>query len=269
VAALVDARERLLAPGARVIPQRDRLMAAPTGPPTGRPLDGAPGEPDSLHGIDIAPVSERVRLGVHRVPATALAPLAPPASWCELDYRTITSPDAEGSMHFTFAHDARVTGIASWFDAELVPGVGFSSGPSNERSVYDCGWLPLERPLDVRKGDVLDVRLRAKHDGADYVWAWDTTLRPNDRAAPEVRLRQSNLLSLLLSASRRAHRAASFAPAPLRDARAMADSITLADGRRTLGEIGRELMVREPGRFRDESAAVRWIGDLFGRLHEQ
>jgi protein arginine N-methyltransferase 1 len=266
VAALVDARERLLEPGARVIPRRDRLMAAPTAMPSGRESDAGSSE---RHGIDVSAASERARLGVQRVPATSIVPLAAPACWFELDYERITSPDADGTVRFLFERPARVAGIATWFDAELAPGIGFSSGPADERSVYDCGWLPLERVLDVGAGESLEMRLRTKHDGTDYVWAWDTTLLGRAGDVREPRLRQSNLPSLLLSAERRARRAASHAPPPPRDADALVRAVSMIDGRRTLGEIAQALVRREPSRFPDEQSALRWVGDMLARVEER
>lgn len=264
IAALVDARERLLEPDARVIPLRDRLMAAPTDLP-----DPSEDEPAERHGIDISAASERSRLGVRRVAATGVATLAAPACWSELDYARITSPDADGTVRFTFDRPARVAGIATWFDAELAPGIGFSSGPSDERSVYDCGWLPLERSIEVAPGEALEVRVRTKHDGADYVWAWDTTHIGPGGEARSPRQRQSNLASLLLSTARRARRSAAHAPAPPRDAGTIARLIALADGHRSLGEISTSLVTSAPGRFPDEQAALRWAGDLLARLTEQ
>ena len=264
---LRDARERLLRPGARFVAQRDRLIVAPAmlRAPVGKRVATGPrvdGEALSLDDVRM-----RAAQTWRRIDADGFDLLARASSWTTLDLTSVDRLDVDGAASFVIERDGLLEGLASWFEAELAGGARISSGPEAGGSVYAVGWYPLARGELVRVGDGVAVRLRATHEGTDYVWLWETTITPADGSAPR-RSRQSSLATSLLSAPRRARRAAAHVPG-LTDALAVQRELLGAvEGTRTLEEITAILRARHPERFADARAALAWTAAELARIDE-
>ncbi|MCE9601018.1 MAG: class I SAM-dependent methyltransferase [Gemmatimonadetes bacterium] len=264
---LRDARVRLLKPDARFVARHDRLMVAPaalraTG---GGDAPVTVGEPTEALSLD--DVRTRAGRGWRRIDADGFDPLAPAACWASIDLTAVDGLDVDGRAAFVIERDGVLEGWASWFEAELAGGALISSGPESGGSVYACGWYPLECSEPVRAGDGVAVRLRATHDGTDYVWLWETTITPADGRAPR-RSRQSSLGTSLLSAARRARRAAAHVPGVGEALAVQRDLLDAVDGARTLEEIAALLRVRHPARFVDARTALAWTAAELARLDE-
>jgi len=258
LAALRDARARLLRPDARFLSVRDHLFVAPA--PT--PDDAATETADDL---DLSPIRERLTHRWAQVRAERVALLAPGACWATLPLTSVESAGAEGRAEIVVEQAGTMGGLASWFETEFADGSRLSSGPAAGRSVYGCGWLPLASPVQVEPGDRIAIRLRATHDGEDYVWAWDTTITPASDHRPPVAFKQSSLLGTLRSAERRRRRSASHVPQASDASRMVATLHTLVDGARSLEAIARVLREEFPAQFPDVHAARRWAGEELAR----
>ncbi len=267
LAILRDARARLLIPDARFVAQRDRLIVAPAA------LRAAAGggalaitEPVA-DGLALDEVRSRAAQGWRRIGADGFDPLAGAACWTSIDLAGAHGLDVDGRADFVIERDGHLEGWASWFEAELAGGARISSGPESGGSIYGCGWYPLERVEPVRAGDRAAVRLRATHDGTDYVWMWETTITPADGSAPR-RSRQSSLAGSLLSAARRARRSAIHVPAMSATVALQRHLLGAVDGTRTLEEITAVLSAQHPARFADARAALAWTAAELARLDE-
>lgn len=262
---LRDAKARLLVPGARRVPLRDELLIAPSEVPgdLGRLAVEAP---TVVHGIDVSAVRALLRQSVHRTRADATALLAEGAVWARLDLGALPDTDPRGGATFTIARDGTLAGLVSWFATTLADGVAYDTGPSSGRTVYDRAFLPLESPLAVHAGDEVQVEVRTRFDGGDYVWVWDVLLRR--AAGGEARQRGSNLASRAMSAARRARRAAEHVPARSATVVRAERLLSLVDGARSLDAIAEALRQAEPGAFAAPQEALRWAGEHLARLDE-
>ncbi len=201
IPSIADARERLVVPGAALIPRCDTLWAAPCAAPAGWRRDHiAIGEKPA--GIDRRAVAARIRSDWYQCRIGAGDLLAPGAQWATLDYTTIKAPTVSGNAEWSLAREGEVDGFALWFDGDLGFGARISNSPLDERRLYGQAFFPLERSLHVRAGDRLSVDLRANHVCDDYFWAWNTVLTPLARASKSVRFQQSNLASRVVSLER-------------------------------------------------------------------
>ncbi len=264
VAAIIDARYRLLVPGATIIPARDVVVAAPCV----APRDWAAVElqlGDRPHGISRRALSRVARATLQRDRVAPDGLLASPARVAELDYATIASPDVDNQMSWEARRDGRAEGLLLWFETMLAPGVGYATGPAGPPTVYGMGFLPFARTLDVRRGDHLDCRLRATLVDTEYVFAWDTTHTPTE--GPAATLRQSSLDALALSPGDLAALRPSHAPSPgpLRLIQAL---VGLVDGRRTLEQIAAAMHAHEPGRFATQAEAQAWVTKTLAALRQ-
>ncbi|MDA1081240.1 MAG: 50S ribosomal protein L11 methyltransferase [Gemmatimonadetes bacterium] len=128
---LINVRERMLAPDARLIPRRDVVHAAPCTAPRKWAQDElalglAP------HGVSRQVLAARARSRLHGDRVDSAAICAAPAQVAILDYATITSPDVDATVSWAVDRAAPLEGIALWFDADLADSVGFSTSPSNQ-----------------------------------------------------------------------------------------------------------------------------------------
>lgn len=264
---LLDARARHLAPGARTIPLRDRLQLTPAQAPAQLSED-AERIAEVPHGLTFDAVFSLERRGWRQVRAAAARPLAPTATWAELDLARFTALNVDGTAEWVVDASGRFEGFVSSFEAELAPGIGYSTGPHAERMVYDASWFPLAQPIAVVPGDHIGVRMRATHDGGEYVWAWDTTVTAGDGRFAPLLQRQNNLADLLRSPARLRRRVATYVPPASESFAIHRETLALADGERTVGEIAGALHARFPGRFADARAALRWAADWLADLEE-
>jgi len=256
VAALADARERLLAPGGVLIPCSDVLYAAPV--ESAEAWENAAGPAESrgvrLHAAQRAAVNLWTR-GVFE-PGQLLAP---GVAWSEMDYRTLTHPDVAGAPEWTVRRGGTAHGLAVWFRAQLGGGAWFDTGPGYP-SLYQTAFWPWPRPVRLAPGDRVRAELSARLAGDDYVWSWNSEILRQGEAP--LAFRQSTFHTIVPSPSRLRKRADSFVPALGDDGRVDAYALGRMDGSATLGEIARELRERFPARFATWEAALAHVGRL-------
>lgn len=201
IATVVDARRRLLKPGATLMRRGDSIWAAPCiGPERWRHdhvLNGS-----TLHGIDRRAILERVRSDWVSCRLERGDLLADGAQWASLDYATVESPHVAGSTQWTISRAAAADGIAVWFDGDFGPGISLSSSPAAPRTLYGQLFFPFAQTLALSPGDRLEVELRAHFVSDDYVWEWNSTLTPAAAGRPQIAFRQSNLAAQLVSLER-------------------------------------------------------------------
>jgi protein arginine N-methyltransferase 1 len=201
IATIVDARARLVRPGATLVARRDTMWIAPCAAPAGWRRDHAE-MGDDPHGIDRRAVAARVRSDWYRCRLGPGDMSAGEVEWATLDYTTIESPNVEGRAEWTFEHEGISDGLVVWFDADFGFGVTLSNAPLGPRTLYGQAFFPFERAMHVKAGDRLTAELRANCVSGDYVWSWNSTLVPAAAASEPVSFRQSNLASHVVSLSR-------------------------------------------------------------------
>lgn len=267
IPSLVDARERLLKPGARLITARDELWAAPCRRPDRvTPLLGL--DEGTTHGIKREPVAERLRSDVHRGHLGPDDLLATPVRWGTIDYSVVQSPDIEGRCEWTLERDGAFDGVAVWFNSALYGGSRILNEPGAPRTVYGLAFFPLARSLAASAGDRVTLDLRARHVGEGYVFAWDTT--HTTPAGATTSQRQSTLgasLPLSLDALRR--RVSSHAPVAGSSAALTREILDLADGAHSLDDIAAQVASRHPRRFTSVADAVSYCTALLAGLEDE
>src|SRR5262249_7463053 len=138
---IVDARERLLAPGGVVIPQTDTLWAAVAeAPESYKPYN----DPWSCnpYGLDMTAGRAIVTNSWSKRRIKPEQLLAEPKQWVTLDYRTVIQPNVRGDIRFTATRAGTAHGLGLWFDTTLVEGVGFSNSPAIPELIYGNAFLP-------------------------------------------------------------------------------------------------------------------------------
>lgn len=265
IPSIIDARRRLLKPGGIQIPARDRLFV-------GLACDDAQYRRlrrpwiENEFALDLASVWPLVfNRTQHSIPKKTLS-LGGGACWAEVDYRSVTSPDASGTVTLEAPEGGRVNGLELWFEAELLDGVGYATSPRDPNQVYGRTLLPLREELTLAVGEEVDVGLDMRLVGRSYQTRWTVAVRAPDGGAPRVRLEHSTFQSVLLDAKDLRLRSPAHVPnltAKGRAARLVLDNL---ESGLTVGELGAMLGRAQSDLFPTKVAAESFVTDLLASL---
>jgi len=195
-----DAAERYLAPGGRVVPQRDEIFVAPISrPDLYRVQIEEPWARNEI-GLDLTPELERAVATPANAKLRTDEGLFEPKGWGVVDYIDPKVTLVNHSFDWHVSEPTTLHFLTLWFDSTLAPGVRFSNAPGAEGPrAYGQILLPLQGALPVETGDTVSVRLRANADFS--VWSWNTDIRRQGEAI--VSLQQSSLGGLDVDAIRK------------------------------------------------------------------
>ena len=165
---LLDARQRLLTPDARLVPQRVALFAAPADAARAHEREvafwGA-----TRYGIDFSLVRTFAANQVRTIEIDEDDFLAPAAMLADVDLGAVQSPSVSGEARFIAAHDSAMHGFAAWFAATLVDDIRVSNEPPLRTPNWRQAFLPLDEAVTVARGDEIALAIETT-DGANWRW---------------------------------------------------------------------------------------------------
>ncbi len=175
---LLDARARLLQPGAAILPRRLSLGVAPVDIPEDyAKLVGWWSQPH--YGLDFAPLRVFASNVMHLVHIDTSAHLANGANVIDVDLATYESRTVHGSAAFIVERPGTLHGFATWFTANLAGNLSIDN--RERRSTHwSQGFLPLERPIDVRRGARIELEVETD-DGTMWHWRGSAANKPFDQ----------------------------------------------------------------------------------------
>jgi protein arginine N-methyltransferase 1 len=258
--AFVDARNRFLEPGARLIPQRISLNVALVGPLDERELIEFWGQRPS--GFDFTParqIAANTGFPVFLAPGCLLSdPLvglsiaAADAEHAPVVFEVTARAARRGELH----------GIGGWFDAELAPGVRMTNSPlSPDRITRRNVFFPIDTPVMVAEGDPVRVRMHIRP--ADVLVTWHVDVRGGERT-----FRHSTMLGKLLWQDdlRRTH--PGFVPHLTPWGAARQAVLELCTGQRALRDIETAFYDRHRDLFRSFGDAQRFVAEVVTRYSD-
>lgn len=192
-----DARARLLAPNATLVPAAFRISLAPVTFPVAR--EAVDFWASSPAGLDVGAAHEQAvnTEWKFQVPDPSIVtPLAPGATVASF------ASDHDGPIRGTAALEVTraglVDGFVGWFDAELSPSVSLTNHPwSEDRFDRWCNFYAVDEPIEVLVGDEVEVRLDLRPRLG--VVSWSTTCRRD--GATTATSRNSTFRGSFLAAS--------------------------------------------------------------------
>lgn len=161
-AALTDARERLLQPGAPSLPPRAKLRCLLASGPSAP----SPQRLTNIEGFDLSAFEALAKpaLSLHKQHGARFAPLSDPVSALSMNYN---SPAPFGAMSETIvveSHGGRIDGVVQWIALEFGNGETLENDPfaGNPESSWGSPYTPLVSPIDTKAGDKLAITLRRR-----------------------------------------------------------------------------------------------------------
>lgn len=147
---LAHARDRMLRPGGRLMPQAVRLVAAPV------VADGVAQDIralDRVCGLDYAPLADLLRAVYLRRHIPRDHEVAAPAVVLRLDCAEMPAGGRlDGKAEFRITGDQPIGGFALWFEATLARGIELSSRSPEAANHWGQAFLPVAA-MAARRGD--------------------------------------------------------------------------------------------------------------------
>lgn len=261
VAAIADARDRLLTPGGIQVPLRDTVYAQLVGDAALYERCVGAWRQDAF-GLDLTSAQRWAANLCRKADLAQASRLGRPQALFTLDYRTIQRENASAEAEWCVERDLTVHGLAAWFDTVLAEGVELSNAPDQPRAIYGQMFFPFEQPVRLARTDVVSIRFVATRIGEDYVWQWHTTVR-DAAGAERCRFRQSSFQGMPVNPSRLDRRAGAYMTALGREGHAAALALSLMERRASIDAIVQELRARFPDLYAARPERVReLVGDL-------
>jgi protein arginine N-methyltransferase 1 len=265
--AVEDARRRFLKPGGFQIPMRDRVWVAVVEAEEQYHRHVTPwGE--NHRQIDLTPATRRLANTISKSRFAREQLLCPPALWADLDYTADLDANISGSLEWMMERSGTAHGLVAWFDAELLPGIGFSNAPGLPEALYGNLFFPFQEPVACAAGDRVQVRLRAHLMGDEYVWQWRTRRMSGTRDEGDVRFSQSSLGASLLSPERFRRWSEGYVPRLGDDGRIDLLILQAMDGASSAGTLAERIRSEFPERFPTYPDALKRVSALAGTHSE-
>lgn len=150
----LDARERLLEPGGRMIPEALELFLAPVELPEDHARVAFWND---VAGFDFSPAIDELmsRMSLSRVAPKAL--LARAQSFDRVDLRTHRQVSLKKKLLFPMERAGVLHGLAGWFDVTLSAGISIATSPDDAPTHWQQAFFPFREPISVVGGDFLEV----------------------------------------------------------------------------------------------------------------
>jgi len=260
ICTIEDARQRFLAPGGIMIPGRDILRAAVIDASEYYSRLISPwGTYES--GFDLSSSLPLILNACYSTHFKADQLLTESKDWCVLNYKTGAAANAAGDLCFKATRAGAAHGICVWFETVLADGIGFSTGPSDKRSVYGQRFFPWPQAVSLEAGQEIQVSLHADLVGEDYIWRWETKISGDANGAGR-HFQQSTFQGANFTPQALRKRAADFVPALSEDGRADRWLLQEMDDKASLQQIAKAAAQQFPKIFPRWEDALRRAADL-------
>ncbi len=267
IPSIVDARNRLLAPDAILIPAKDTAWAAVVEAHDLYSELTAPWD-ENHYRFDMQAARQIVTNTWRKARITADQLLTEARCWATLDYSTVENADISAKVTWTAARAGTGHGLGVWFDRVVSEDIYLSNAPgapetTSPKLIYGHAFFPWSAPVSITSGDTVSVSICADLIGDDYIWRWDTcVLAQGDPQQVKADFKQSSFFGAPLSVTRLQKRRASHVPDL--DENGEIDRFILGsmDGETALGEIARRVSERFSDRFPRWEEALTRVGKV-------
>jgi protein arginine N-methyltransferase 1 len=273
IPAIIDARDRFLAPGGILIPQKDHLRAAIVEATDDYQKLVQPWSENAL-GLDL-------RIGWRLVANICASLTGKQAKYltrsvtlATLDHRSIVDSNIRRDVIWTVDRPGTGHGAAVWFDRVVADRITISTNPDapeavNVASVYGTAFFPWLSPVDLKIGDRIGFRVKADLVVDRYVWRWETIVYARGRRREiKAHFHQSSLGGSPQSLGSLSRREAEYIPAANKDAEIDCFVLSKIDGRTSLFQIAQALAATFPSRFKGLQDALSRVADLAEQYSE-
>ncbi len=197
---IIDARQRLLVPGGKMIPRKEIMWAAPVVSPESYEQVIQPWA-DNSYDLDWGPARHIAANDWFAVKGQLSSAdfLAEAKPWATIEYETLESPNVSGDLQWTATRAGTCHGLVVWFDTQLTDSVGFSNAPGLAKTIFGQAFFPWAEPVSISIGDTISAALRCDLVDNFHLWRWQTTVSSQDEmTGVKANFKQSNFFGMPL-----------------------------------------------------------------------
>ena len=267
---LSDVRKRFLKPGGKIVPSQIGMCIVPVEvPEMWKRVDFWSHSPG---GFDFEPacrIASNTGYPVHYIPENLLSTHQIAAT---LDLSKVTpSTTTTLQANFVCEREGTLHGVGGWFSAKLSENVGMTNSPLSSRRINRHNvFFPLSQPVDVTKGDHIDVDMRIRSTEFIFSWAvnvWQESPNSSKRIS-KGNFRHSTFNGMLLSKESLDRSRPESIPKLSSAGEARRSILELCDGKRPLAEIEAEVYRRHSQLFTSFDRAAAFVAEVTNRYSE-
>ena len=238
LAAMLDARDRLVKPGGRIVPASMQLYVAPT--EAGDLYDS---KVDTwrrvVHDVNLEPARELAVNSLHPARLTPQHLLAPPTPICDVDFARATGLHLAGHVRVTAVRAGTLHGVCGGIVTTLADRIEISNLPGDQgTSNFAHAFLPIDAPVAVAAGDEIEIQVDS-YDGDELRWIVTVTAAASGATR---RFTHATFLSRTLSRESLRKRDPHYRPSLRARSRIERDLLNQIDGTRSVGELEQWLL---------------------------
>jgi hypothetical protein len=148
---------------------------------------------DNAYGLDLRAARQLTTNHHRKTRIKAQQLLVEPQSWATLDYPTILDANAQASLSWIVPDAGTAHGLSTWFDTELLPGIGYSNAPAARLiRMYSQIFFPWTHSVELSAGDEVQVTFRVQLIRDHYVWSWQTYVGDSTSTHVKARFAQAS-----------------------------------------------------------------------------
>ena len=249
---LFVARDRHLAPGGRLIPDRAVMQVAPVCAAEyyAKHIDCWDSEPQGVAMCRLRDYAANTLF--HDGPGKRKATfLAEPADLLEMDFETATEASCHSRIEVKVQQDGDCHGWLGWFKTRFGK-QWLSTSPLEKQTHWSQVFLPLSEPLTVKKGDVISFELDRPEHGE---WTWRTGYQGRQQ-------RQSTFLSQPLSPAALKRKSDNHQPLVSEKGKAVTEVLARLNGEVSTAQIVEHIQSAYPELFPTRKLANRFVQNL-------
>lgn len=168
---IIDSRDRFLKPNGKLIPSSAEVYFVPV---EAMQVYGDEIEvwSDPVEDMDLSGSRDFAASNIYMADFKEANYLAKPRRLLKLDLTSVDSIEMSLKGSYEVARNGVLHGLAGWFVAKLFDSIEISTSPTSAQTHWKQCFLPLETPVNVRKGDVVSFAFTSRTMGDDVEIEW-------------------------------------------------------------------------------------------------
>jgi predicted RNA methylase len=259
----INARERFLKPGGRLVPAWLELHLVPVEAEKIWKENIELWDSD-YYGVDFSPVRNCAVSQRYVTNCTNKAiRLAAPSVTSHINFYEIEKIPFVFQGKFIISKKGKFHGLVGYFEAGLSPGVVLSASFENALTHWKQNFFPVEDVVMVDDGDEVHYKIKAISQTNEVYWQWDTSVyRKGKKIAG---FSQSNLQ---ISKEELVLGRTSFRPSLSQGGKVRRRVLELCDGTRSIKEISQLIYDDYPAKYKDLKQAIQEVVGIVRQVVE-
>lgn len=264
LSSLFMARDKFLAPGGKLIPDRAQMYVVPVSVPDyyHKHIDKWSGKQAS----NTSPEAEEINLSlVRRYAANSIyydSPekfnatfLASSGKLLDLDFMTANKAECHSKITVIIENDSICHGWLGWFNISLGED-WLSTSPEADKTHWRQAFLPLDPPVELHAGDQVTFELQRPEYGE---WTWTMEVGKHKQ-------RHSTFFSVPITPSILNKKTDQYVPSLDTHGKITQQLLSNIDGKTTVENLAKQLLCDWPDNFINKNEALRFIKNNIGKL---